>query len=235
MATPIRRYLERGRGPAECVAANSDQARIQAHIFSETTYGSYTFKVAQTEGKGVYTMSDQYVGEIRMFAGARGMRVPVGWAFCDGAVLPIQSNEALFTLIGTQYGGDGINNFALPDLRSRLPIHNGTLTPGGSTYNLANSGGSETVQLTQANLPVHTHKMNIINSVGTTPTPGNTVYPATSTVEMYGLSTSPTPTLAAMDTQSVSIAGGSLPHDNMMPYLTIAFIIALQGIFPSPA
>lgn len=181
-------------------------------------------------------MSDQYVGEIRMFTGVGGTKVPQGWAFCDGTILPISGNEALYTLIGVTYGGDGVNNFALPDLKGRLPIHYGTLTPNGPTYNLGNSGGSETVQLTAAELPAHNHNVNVVGGTGaaTTPTPTSTTFLATSTINIYG-TPSGTTTTAGMNNQSMSSAGGNSTHNNMMPYLTIAYIIALQGIFPSPS
>ncbi|WDF50049.1 tail fiber protein [Paenibacillus sp. KACC 21273] len=180
-------------------------------------------------------MSDQYIGEIRMFAGLAGTKAPNGWAFCDGAVLSVSGNEALFALIGTVYGGDGRTNFALPDLRGRLPIHAGTLTPGGNVYNLGNSGGVETVTLVASQLPSHTHSINAASGTGkaTTPNPANAM-PATTTVNMYGIPTSTT-TIAAMNNTSISSEGGNAAHNNMMPYLTIGFIIALQGIYPTPS
>ncbi len=180
-------------------------------------------------------MSDQYIGEIRMFTGGAGVKVPKGWAFCDGAILPIQGNEALFTLLGTTYGGDGRTNFALPDLRGRLPIHNGTLTPGGPTYNRGNAGGSETVKVAVSELPTHTHTVRVVSGPGsaTTPTPTATTFLATSTVNMYAATSASTTAVTSMSSQSVSFTGGSDAHNNVMPYLTIVFIIALQGIFPT--
>ncbi|GGJ14144.1 phage tail protein [Paenibacillus hunanensis] len=181
-------------------------------------------------------MSDQYVGEIRMFTGVAGTKVPQGWAFCDGTVLQISQNEVLYALIGNQYGGDGVNTFALPDLRGRLAIHNGTLTPSGPNFGLASTGGSENVQLTTAQLPVHTHNVSIVSgqTSATTPTPTNATLPATSTINMYGTASSTT-TTASMNSQSISSNGGNGTHNNMMPYLTITYMIALQGIYPSPS
>jgi microcystin-dependent protein len=192
----------------------------------------HPFQVDEPEPKGVYTMSDQYLGEIRMFAGLAGTKAPNGWAFCDGTVLPISGNEALFSLIGVVYGGDGRTNFALPDLRGRLPIHAGTLTPGGNTYRLGNSGGTETVTITASGLPAHTHSINVISGTGkaTTPSPANAI-PATTTMNMYAAPTATT-TIAPMNTTSMSSEGGNVAHNNMMPYLALGFIIALQGIYP---
>jgi len=180
-------------------------------------------------------MSDQYIGEIRMFAGVAGTRAPIGWAFCDGTLLPISDYEALYTLIGTAYGGNGITTFSLPDLRGRLPIHNGTLTPGGNTYNLASSGGNETVALAASQLPAHTHAINVASGAGkaTTPSPNNAI-PATTTTNLYAPSTDTT-TTASMNNNSLSNEGNNIAHNNMMPFLTIGFIIALQGIFPTPS
>jgi len=168
-------------------------------------------------------MAQPYVGEIRMFA---GNFAPAGWMFCEGQLLPISENETLFQLIGTTYGGDGESTFALPDLRGRIPIHQ------GNGFILAETGGAEEITLTVSQIPAHSHAMlgsaNIANGVS----PTNQVV-ATSTevtVSPYG-SDNPQTNLSP---QAVSAVGGSQPHTNFQPYLCINFIISLFGIFPSP-
>jgi len=174
-------------------------------------------------------MSDQYVGEIRMFA---GKYAPQGWEFCNGQTLPINQYEVLYTLIGTTYGGDGRNDFKLPDLRGRLPLHNGTSKDSAgndiSTYKLGQTGGAETVTLTDTQLPTHTHIVNAQEAIGTSTSPENTLW-ATSTSKQYS-------TLVPNSTMSgsvVSSVGGNQAHSNMMPYLPVSFIIAVVGLFPS--
>ncbi|HEU4375195.1 MAG TPA: tail fiber protein [Telluria sp.] len=177
-------------------------------------------------------MSQPYIGEIRMFG---GNFPPVDWAFCDGATLPISEYEALFVLIGTTYGGDGQTTFALPDLRGRVPIHQGT-GPGLPTYPLGAQGGVETVTLSTAQLPAHTHGLGastaapIVAPGGLDITAGVAYVPASfsSKPNAYGLPGNP----VAMSAQAITPAGASTPHDNMGPYLGINFIIALVGIFP---
>jgi microcystin-dependent protein len=166
-------------------------------------------------------MSDPYVGEIRLFA---GNFAPVGWAFCDGQLLPISENETLFNLIGTTYGGDGQSTFGLPDLRGRIPIHTG----GGFT--LAESGGVESVTLTVNQIPAHPHPFLASNDIATAAGPSVNV-PATTNVakKVYAAAASPT---SAMDPQSIGPSGGSQPHDNFQPYQCINYIISLFGIFP---
>jgi microcystin-dependent protein len=173
-------------------------------------------------------MSDPYVGEIRMFGGTFA---PVGWAFCNGQVIPISENDTLFTLIGTTYGGDGQSTFALPNLQSRIPIHQGTLS-GGSTYTIAEMFGQESVTLTTQQLPQHTHTLFGSGADGNSAAAVNNVLavlPAATTKSAYS-SLGPFGTL---DPSSIGPAGGSQPHDNMQPYLVINFIISLFGIFPS--
>jgi microcystin-dependent protein len=155
-----------------------------------------------------------------MFA---GNFAPSGWAFCNGALIPISENETLFNLIGTTYGGDGVNTFALPDLQSRVPIHAG---PG---FTLGQSGGTESVTLTVSQIPAHGHVPQCKSDLGdqTDPTGGVWAQPSTGTV--YDTSA---PSLA-MSPDAVGVAGGSQPHDNMLPFLVINFIISLFGIFPS--
>ncbi len=168
-------------------------------------------------------MAQPYVGEIRMFA---GNFAPAGWMFCEGQLLPISENETLFQLIGTTYGGDGQSTFALPDLRGRIPIHQ------GSGFILAETGGAEEITLTTQQIPAHSHPLLGTGNLATTNAPTNNV-PAKSTgatVFPYG-SDQPQTTLSP---QTLSPVGGSQPHTNFQPYLCIDFIISLFGIFPSP-
>jgi microcystin-dependent protein len=169
-------------------------------------------------------MGTPYVGEIRMFA---GNFAPAGWMFCAGQILPISENETLFQLIGTTYGGDGQDTFALPNLQSRIPIHQGT--QGGITYTLGETGGVETVTLTTQQIPSHTHPPLGQTGSGSS-APGGGVWAASTSQSIY---TDAAPSIA-MNAQAIDPSGGSQPHDNMMPYLAINFIISLFGIFPSP-
>ena len=167
-------------------------------------------------------MASPFLGEIRMFG---GNFPPFGWAKCDGQLLAISQNDALFALLGTTFGGDGVSTFALPDLRSRLPIHQGQ-GPGLSNYVIGQQAGTESVTLTTQQLPGHNHLMNAVTA--------NTNSPANAAFGSGGLSIfkagPPTANLAA---GSILPAGGSQPHDNTMPFLVVTFIIALEGIFPS--
>ena len=166
-------------------------------------------------------MAQPYVGEIRMFA---GNFAPAGWAFCEGQLLPISENETLFQLIGTTYGGDGQSTFALPDLRGRVPIHQ------GNGYVLAETGGAEEVTLTVQQIPAHSHPLLASTAVGSSVTPVGNVVAASGSSNVYR----PAPASAAMSAQSVTAVGGSQPHTNMQPYLCVSHIISLFGIFPSP-
>ena len=170
-------------------------------------------------------MAQPYVGEIRMFA---GNFAPVGWEFCDGQLLPISENETLFQLIGTTYGGDGQETFALPNLQSRVPIHWGS--GAGSTYQLAEQLGVESVTLTTQQIPAHSHALLASADVATVVDPAGNVSGQTGTFDGYQ-STAGTVPMAA---QSVGPAGGSQPHENVQPFLCINYIISLFGIFPSP-
>ncbi len=165
-------------------------------------------------------MAQPYVGEIRMFA---GNFAPAGWSFCEGQLLPISENETLFQLIGTTYGGDGEETFALPDLRGRVPIHQ------GNSFILAQTGGAEEVTLTVNQIPAHSHAMLAVAGVGNTANPQNAL-PAQPTASIYNAGTNP----VNMAPQIVTPVGGSQPHTNFQPYLCIDFIISLFGIFPSP-
>ncbi|OXM86654.1 phage tail protein [Paenibacillus rigui] len=170
-------------------------------------------------------MSDQYVGEIRMFSGSYP---PVGWVLCNGQLLSISEYEALFTLIGTTYGGDGQTNFAVPDLRGRIPVHMGTNYMTGSSYLLGQMAGSETVTLLEGQLPAHTHLPNASSVPGTQSNPANAFW-ATSDKNQYS-DAAPNTT---MNPSIIGSAGGSQPHDNMMPFSTLTFIMAVEGIYPT--
>ena len=160
-----------------------------------------------------------------MFAGAIA---PDGWAKCDGQLLPISEYEALYSLIGTTYGGDGVSNFALPDMRGRVPISKDPRPE--SPYALGLAGGTEMVTLTSTQMPKHTHPVNAQSAPGTRTAPSNGVW-ASTPVPAYELPG--TATLAPMKPQSVAPAGGNQPHENIMPYLAVTFIIALYGIYPN--
>ncbi len=166
-----------------------------------------------------------YVGQIMAFG---GNFAPQGWALCDGSLLPISQYETLFTLIGTTYGGDGQTTFALPDLRSRAALHQGQ-GPGLSSYVLGQSGGAEEVTLTVGQLPPHSHPVMGNSGAGTSPSPSGAVW-AGSPVSIYAAGAAAN---AAMAATSISASGGSQPHDNMLPYLTLNFCIATEGIYPS--
>ena len=166
-------------------------------------------------------MAQPYVGEIRMFA---GNFAPAGWMFCEGQILPISENETLFQLIGTTYGGDGQSTFALPDLRGRVPIHQ------GNGFTLAETGGVETVTLTVSQMPAHSHPLVATTSVATQQNVSPNLFGEATLFNPY-INVAPT---AAMAPQSVGTTGGSQPHNNFQPYLCVDFIISLFGIFPSP-
>jgi microcystin-dependent protein len=170
-------------------------------------------------------MSSPYVGEIRMFASSFA---PAGWAMCNGQQVPISQNDTLFTLIGTMYGGDGQETFNLPDMQGRAPIHAGTGTDG-INYQQAEKAGVESVTLTIQQIPVHSHSL-----LGTLE-PATKVEPTgallgTSGVVNYARETAPNNN---MNANSLTAVGGSQPHDNMMPYLVITFILSLYGIYPT--
>jgi microcystin-dependent protein len=168
-------------------------------------------------------MAQPYVGEIRMFA---GNFAPAGWMFCEGQLLPISENETLFQLIGTTYGGDGESTFALPDLRGRVPIHQ------GNGFILAETGGAEEITLTVQQIANHTHPFLASSDVATTVVASGMV-PAASTgatITPYGTDAPRTP----LHPSSVTAVGGSQPHTNFQPYLCVDFIISLFGLFPSP-
>jgi microcystin-dependent protein len=167
-------------------------------------------------------MAQPYVGEIRMFG---GNFAPAGWMFCDGSILPISENETLFQLIGTTYGGDGQQTFALPDLRGRLPIHQ------GNGFVLAETGGVEEVTLIPSQIPAHSHAPRANTANGTSTDPANNYWAAQPALLQYSATNTANINLNA---NTVSLTGGSQPHTNFQPYLCLNFIISLFGIFPSP-
>ena len=164
-------------------------------------------------------MSDPFVGEIRMFG---GNFAPAGWMFCEGQLLPISENETLFNLIGTTYGGDGQETFALPDLRGRIPIH------VGNGFIQAETGGVEEVTLTAQQIPIHNHPLLGSKDTGNQNSPVGFVPAASNVVSIYAAAV-PANNMAA---QMLGPAGGSQPHTNFQPYLCVNFIISLFGIFP---
>lgn len=166
-------------------------------------------------------MAQPYVGEIRMFG---GNFPPVGWMFCEGQLLPISENETLFQLIGTTYGGDGESTFALPDLRGRLPLHQ------GNGFILAETGGVEEVTLTVNQIPSHSHAFLASTTGGTGSNPQNNLPAQSPQIKVYIEDTSN----VNMNASIISATGGSQPHTNFQPYLCINFIISLFGIFPTP-
>jgi microcystin-dependent protein len=167
-------------------------------------------------------MAQPYVGEIRIFA---GNFAPAGWMFCDGALLPISENETLFQLLGTTYGGDGQENFGLPDLRGRTPLHQ------GSGFTLAESSGVESVTLSVNQITAHSHAVLASTQTGTANNPGGNLLDQTSgTIFMYIDGQGPDGAMAA---GCISAVGGSQPHSNLQPFLCVNFIISLFGIFPS--
>lgn len=169
-------------------------------------------------------MADPFVSEIRIFS---FNFAPKGWAFCNGQILPLSQNTALFSLLGTTYGGNGSSNFALPDMQGRAPMHPGQ-GQGLSLHDLGETGGSETVTLIESEIPAHSHTLSVasLNSQSTAPT--NNSLGRGNPVKVYTSGG----TAVTMGTNSILPTGGSLPHNNMMPYLTMSFCIALQGVFP---
>lgn len=166
-------------------------------------------------------MAQPYVGEIRMFA---GNFAPAGWMLCEGQLLPISENETLFQLIGTTFGGDGQSTFALPDLRGRIPIHQ------GNGYIIAETGGAEEVTLSVHNIPSHSHPLQAAAAPATESRPAGNLFAEQRSLYFYS-DGQPDSNLSSA---AIGPAGGSQPHENMMPYLCINFIISLFGIFPSP-
>jgi len=179
-------------------------------------------------------MSSPYIGEVRIFA---GNFAPNGWMLCQGQILPISEYDTLFNLIGTTYGGDGQNTFGLPDLQSRVPVHMGQ-GQGLSNYTLAQSGGVETVTLNTNQIPNHTHPAIADGNAGNTGDPTNGYFAATATDTVYTVPNAPgnpaAPVFRNLNAATLPVQGGSQPHENVQPILTLNFIISLYGIYPSP-
>src|SRR5690242_16662819 len=169
-------------------------------------------------------MSDQFVAEIRIFP---FNFAPTGWAFCDGQILPISQNTALFALLGTTYGGDGKSTFALPNMQGNAPMQPGQ-GQGLSLRDLGEMSGVENITLLQTEIPVHTHTLTASQADGTERQPGGQTFAKGVGISMYQAPSS----LIQLSPQALALAGGGLPHNNMQPYLTLNFCIALQGIFP---
>jgi microcystin-dependent protein len=167
-------------------------------------------------------MADPFVAEIRIFP---FNFAPRGWAWCDGQLLPLSQNTALFSLLGTTYGGNGQSNFALPDLQGRAPMHPGQ-GPGLSLHDLGETGGSETVSLLESEIPAHSHGLFGVNDSGLQTSPASSMVARAS---IYQSSLSPQVNMALA---MLAPAGGDQPHNNMQPYLTFYFCIALQGVYP---
>lgn len=172
-------------------------------------------------------MSDAFMGEIRLFSGSYA---PMNWAICDGSMLPINNNEALFSLIGTTYGGDGQSTFALPDLRGRLPVGQGS-GPGLSFRPMGQKFGSESVTLTATQLPQHNHPLVATTAAATTSDASNHLFADSGGDTLYGPLSQPD--LNTMDTETVVNTGGNLPHNNIMGSLAMNYIICVNGIYPS--
>jgi microcystin-dependent protein len=181
-------------------------------------------------------MADQFVAEIRIF----GFNfAPTGWAQCNGQLMAISQNTALFSLLGTTYGGDGKSTFALPDMMGNIPLHVGRNQPGPglSVYDLGQTAGTPNVTLLQTELPAHTHTATVSSSSASVTTSSTNQmarpYKGSLQAASTGLFYSPNPPTTVMAPQAIGLQGGGLPHNNMMPTLTLNYCIALQGIFPA--
>lgn len=181
-------------------------------------------------------MSDYYVGEIRVMAGLVQRQPPANWLVCDGSLLAINQYQPLYSLLGTTYGGDGVTTFALPDLRGRVALNQGTGAPNLTPRTLAQKGGVEFVSLSEATMPSHTHTLNTAGTTATSPTVASTVMFAntTGTNAMYvkdGLPATAVTKLNPADS-TISDTGANQPHDNIMPSLALYYIIATNGLYP---
>jgi microcystin-dependent protein len=169
-------------------------------------------------------MSDAFISEIRMFADEV---VPTGWLACDGQILPIKGNEALYSLIGTTFGGDGQTNFAIPDLRGRVAMH---LVEQNTTYAYGKQVGSETHMLSQAEMPGHTHQLAVSNTAATTNVASGNAWANTGTANTYAGSSN-----TQMNINTLAMSGSSQPHSNMQPYSVANFCICVEGTYPPPS
>jgi microcystin-dependent protein len=174
-------------------------------------------------------MSNPFVAEIRIF----GFNfAPTGWALCDGQLLPISQNTALFSLLGTFYGGDGKSTFALPDMQGNVPLNQGKSTTG-TDYFLGQESGVDTVTLLQTEMPLHTHQLMGLGVAANRTNPiGNSIARVTAGLPFIAPNNNPAPVIVGMADVTVAPMGNSSPHNNMMPFLTLNFCIALQGVFP---
>jgi microcystin-dependent protein len=171
-------------------------------------------------------MSNPFLAEIRIFP---FNFAPKGWAFCNGQLMPISQNTALFSLLGTNYGGDGKSNFALPNIQGSAPMHPGQ-GPGLSLHDLGETGGSDTVTLLQSEMPAHSHGVTASNQQGTDQSPINEMFAGgVGGIALYAAPGS----ITQLASNALTPAGGNQPHNNLMPYLTLNFCIALQGVFPA--
>ena len=170
-------------------------------------------------------MGTPYIGEIRMFGGSFA---PVGWAMCQGQLMPVSQNETLFNLIGTTYGGDGQKTFGIPDLRGRAPMHAGQGPGITQNYQLGEMAGAETVTVTVNQIPIHNHAMLASGDSATAITGANGIVANAVQLTMYFAA----PADSGLNSQAVQPVGGSQPHENMQPYLVVTFILSLFGVFP---
>ena len=171
-------------------------------------------------------MADPFIAEIRIFP---FNFAPKGWAFCDGQLLPLSQNTPLFSLLGTTYGGNGTSTFGLPDLQGRAPMHPDQ-GPGLTDHDLGEQGGSDTVALLESEIPAHTHSLRANSATGDSPLPGGNSLARPGQTQIYQSTTNQN--LVSMSPQALPPAGNSQPHNNLQPYLTFNFNIALQGVFP---
>ena len=173
-------------------------------------------------------MSSPFIGEIRMFGGSFA---PAGWAMCQGQLMPISQNDTLFTLIGTTYGGDGQETFGLPALGGRVPLCAGT--NAGTTFILGETGGTESVTLTSQQMPIHNHAFICSTDPATSTNPLNNLYAKNGTISLYTDPNGDPLNKPLAPQEGPTVQGGNQPHENMMPYLCLTFIISLFGIFPT--